>query len=543
MTTPTAIPKKGLSDALAFLDAMHDVYERQTDLFGTRDSGKTFLALVLADALQRRSDLPTPTLRTPSLSDQAIRVRGKKPLEETAFNDAVPDLDGLEGFVINPSGPQRTLIVSLPHVDAARAKVPAWLRYYRDPGRHLIAVGWAPRLHLELCWSVFCFYLEQFNAANPEGNLAEHAKLAFMVAMNADNRDALGATNTDGLSKLLADDKLAAARVTVNWHRGEARLTVDGGGLSKDGGRQVAGCLREAVEDAVSVARDAEAPVREMLQSLRVEDQVLALTGRDVIEPTPAWSRQEWLEEINRFFFGPKFIRTNRNVHLLGNVVGKVRADAAVTGELPVYVRDTNTAGLGDLMPVIEEWATRPPVAEPAYPPLADAPAPVTLVAEEDAADLPTLVREALGHAITVLPLAILAWLVMSRTWSGLGWTIVAALAAGGLLAWVRNRLLPPSWRLFSDGSLCLPSTRRSADLAAGRYSIRRGILDRLRDSACVVPANGGPKRVLYGYCSFRRRGSAPESAYSFDVVPSVAASVAVVVTFLIQHWNSISNP
>src|SRR5262249_42797479 len=150
---------------------------------------------------------------------------------------------------------------------------------------------------LELCWSVFCFYLEQFNASDPEGNLREHAKLAFMVATNADHRDALGATNTDGLKHLLADDRLAAARVTGKWHRGEARLTVDGGGLPKDEGRRVVSCLREAVEDAVSVARDAEAPVRELLQGLRAEDQVLVLTGRDIIEPTPAWSRQEWLEE------------------------------------------------------------------------------------------------------------------------------------------------------------------------------------------------------------------------------------------------------
>jgi hypothetical protein len=533
------MPKKGLSEALASLEAKRDKYPRETDLFGTRDSGKTMLLLALADALQRRNELPTPTLRTPSLSDQAIRLRSKQPLETTAFDDSAPDLDGLEGFVLNPGGPQPTLIVSLPHVDPARANVPAWLEYYRATGRHVIAVGWAPRLHLEICWSVFCFYLEQFNAADPEGDLREHAKLAFMVATNADHRDALGATNTDGLKQLLADDRLAATRVMVNWHRGEARLTVEGGNLSRDEARWVVSCLREAVEDAVSVARDAEAPVRELLQSLRAEDQVLVLTGRDIIEPTPAWSRQEWLEEINRFFFGPNFVRTNRNVHLLGNVRGKVRARAALTGELPVYVRDTNSEGLGDLMPVIEEWATvhARPVASSAAPLATNPNEPPTVVAEEEAADLPAFAREAFGHAITVLPLAVLAWLVLSRTLGGLSWVAAGVIVAGGLFSWVRNRLLPPSWRRFSDGSLCLPSTRRSADLPKGGYSIRRGLLDRIRDSAWVVPAGGGRGQRIYGYRRFRRYDTASESANGFDLVPTVATCIVVVATLLGQRW------
>jgi hypothetical protein len=220
-------------------------------------------------------------------------------------------------------------------------------------------------------------------------------------------------------------------------------------------------------------------------------------------------------------------------------VVGKVRADAAVTGELPVYVRDTNSAGLGDLMPVIEGWATvhAQPVPSPANPLATAAAAPPTVVAEEEAADLPSFVREAAGHAITVLPLAVLAWLVLSRTWGGLGWVVVGALIAGGLFSWVRNRLLPPSWRRFSDGSLCLPSTRRSADLPKGGYSIRRGLLDRIRDSAWVVPAGGGRGRLIYGYRSLRRHDTAPESANGFDLVPSVAASIAVVATLLAQRW------
>ncbi len=539
MTIPTT--KKGLSEALASLEAKRERYPRGADLFGTRDSGKTILLLALADALQRRSELPTPTLRTTSLSDQAVRLRGKVPLETTAYDDSLSDLDGLEGFVLDPSGLRPSLIVSLPHVDPARANVPAWLQCYRDPCRHLIAVGWAPRLHLELCWSVFCFYLEQFNAAAPEGDLREHAKLAFMVATNADHRDALGSTNTDGLNRLLADERLAGARVTVKWSRGEARLTVDGGGLPKDEGRRVVACLREVIEDAVSVARDAEAPIRELLQGLRAEDQVLVLTGRDIIEPTPAWGRQEWLEEINRFFFGPGFVRTNRNAHLLGNVVGKVRADAAVTGELPVYVRDTNSTGLGDLMPVIEEWATvhpRPTAHSPANPsPVAPPETRPTVVAEEGTADLPAYVREALGHAVAVMPLAVLLWLAVSRSVVGLGWTAASVLAVGGALAWARNRLLPPSWQRLSDGGLYLPSTRRPTELAAGGYSFRRGRLDRLRDSAWVVPAGGKRGRLVYGYRSLRRCGEASEFAHKYDLVPSAAACVAVGITLLIQRW------
>ncbi|MBK9386640.1 MAG: hypothetical protein IPN34_17645 [Planctomycetes bacterium] len=536
MTNSDTIPKKGLSEALVSLEGMRERYPRQTDLFGTRDSGKTILSLGLADALQRRSELRAPTLRTPALSDQATRLRGKQPLETTAFDDTAPELDGLEGFVLSPGSPQPTLIVSLPHVDPARANVPAWLRYYKDPGRHVIAVAWAPRLHLELCWSVFCFYLEQFSAADPKGNLPENAKLAFMVAINADHRDALASTNTDGLKKLLADSRLAEARVTVKWHQGEARLAIDGGGLTKDEGRRVVSCLREAIEDAVSVARDAEAPVRELLQGLRSQDQVLVLTGRDIIQPTPAWSRQEWLEEINTFYFGPQFVRSNRNVHLLGNVIGKVRADAGQTGELPVYVRDTNAGGLTELMPVIEEWSTvHVPLGLSATERITVArEVPSPFVAEEQASGLPSFLREAVGSAIIVLPLAVLAWSVLPRTWDGLGWAVVGALVAGGAISWARIRLLPPSWVLLRDGRLRLPSVRRSADLAPGAYSVRRSLLDRVRDTAKVLPAGQSPGWTIYGYSGLRPHGPTPESSFGLDLVPALAASVAAFVLMLV---------
>lgn len=109
---------------------------------------------------------------------------------------------------------------------------------------------------------------------------------------------------------------------------------------------------------------------------------------------------------------------------------------------------------------------------------------------------------------------------------------------AGGLVAWVRNWLLPPSWQRLSNASIRLSSGRQHLLLEAGEYRIRRSLLDRVRDSARIVPNRGGRGCLIYRYEDFRKSDASPESANNLALVPAIAASIAIIVMFIVRNWN-----
>jgi hypothetical protein len=436
----------------------------QLHLCGTAHSGKTTLAAALRESLHARGVVTGPSDLSESLRGQILKILrgvGASPTPPFGGFQQTALVRQAESLRFRCAG-MPALLLSFPGDPIGGPDSRETIeRYVANPGHMLTPVCWSPRCSSTAARNVFFGLSGQLQVHNPDADARAVLAAGFGLSFNETTGDAISSYGADGLSELLADDRLEVHPVRVSSRRGPlARLTFEGLGPKSRAYEEILVDLTAKVVKVADVnGHDA---YREVLAA--IPEPLAFFSGWDLVIQSDALFRQPALaDELYYKFMGTRVERTDRNFFIHGNLRGRIKVGSDLGR---VHVHDLVTDGSDSLLRVFEDRVVRTrrvaaaaAVPQPSPQQRARSLVEVPISArEEDACLRGDVPREAIFRGLSLMPLVFAAGLIFAIAGTSAGawwlWMIGATLAAftaGFIWAQIRASHFRGGWACRSD--------------------------------------------------------------------------------------------